>query len=247
MNIMKSDTRKLFKEKIRAASIHLGISLLIFLGIFYVILFEWYPEPFFTAEGGWDGIKLMAAVDLVLGPSLTFIIFNYAKAKKEILFDLSLIAIVQVSALLWGGLQVYSERPVALVMWEGVFYTVTEDYYQKQGVSLKDIATFSDEQPLVIYAETDHSVEQLNEIKRLNEQKIPPYAQVHLYHSLKDNLDKVLSHQLLDQQLLVNLKYKNLQIDAETELYAFLGRAKYKTLGITLNAEGDLVEITSAQ
>ena len=244
---MKNDTRKLFKEKIRAAGIHLAISFLVFLGIFFVILFEWYPEPFFSAEGGWDGIKLMAAVDLVLGPSLTLIIYNYTKARKEIVFDLSLVVAVQISALIWGGFQVYSERPVALVMWEGIFYTVTEDYYQKQGISLKDIATFSKDRPLIIYAETDHSVEQLKEIKRLNEEKIPPYAQVHLYHSVKENLNKVLSHQLLDEQLLINLQYTNLHNDVETELFAFLGRAKYKTLSITLNAEGELVGIALAQ
>ena len=165
-----------FKDKIipklKASGIHLGISSVIFLGILYLILVEWYPGVFFEAEGGWSGIKLMAAVDLILGPSLTFIIFNHLKAKKEIVFDLSLIAIIQSSALIWGGLQVYSERPVTLVMWEGTFYTVTEDYYSKQGISLKNLASYSDEKPLIIYADTDHSVEQLKEIQRLNEQKI---------------------------------------------------------------------------
>lgn len=237
---MKSDTRKLFREKIRAASIHLAISFLVFLGILYVIFFQWYPEPFFTAEGGWDGMKLMAAVDLVLGPSLTFIIYNYAKVKKEIVFDLSLIAIIQVGALIWGGLQVHSERPVALVMWEGIFYTVTEDYFQKQNISLKDVATFSDEQPLIIYAETDHSVEQLEEIQRLNEEKIPPYAQVHLYHSLKENVNKVLSYQLSADLLFTYFD----QDVAEAGQHVFLGKAKYRNLLVYLDAKANLLDIT---
>ena len=109
----------LIRAKFKAAGIHLAISAAVFIGILYLILVEWYPDVFFEAEGGWSGMKLLAVVDLVLGPSLTFIIFNNLKAKKEIIFDLSLIAIVQISALIWGAVQVYSERPVALVMWEG--------------------------------------------------------------------------------------------------------------------------------
>ena len=140
-------TSDLIKAKLQASGIHLGISIFIFFGILYLILFEWYPGILFEAEGGWNGLKLMAAVDLVLGPSLTFIIFNHTKAKKEIVFDLSLIVVIQISAMIWGGLQVYSERPVAFVMYEGTFYTVTEDYYKKQDIKLDDIAVYSDEKP----------------------------------------------------------------------------------------------------
>jgi len=232
-------TKDLTKAKLKASAIHLGISAAIFLGILYLILVEWYPGVFFEAEGGWSGIKLMAAVDLVLGPSLTLIIFNHLKSKKEIIFDLSLIAVVQISALTWGGMQVYTERPVALVMWNDIFYTVTEDYYRKQGLSLKDVATYSNEKPLIIYSETDHSVEQLEEIKRLNEQKIPPYAQVHLYQSVKDNEGKVLSQQLSEEMLSTYFK----QDLVKTEYHTFLGKAKYKNLLVYLDSKVKLVEI----
>jgi len=237
---MKNDIRLLFKAKIQAASIHLGISIFIFLGILYVILFDWYPEPFFTAAGGWDGIKLMAAVDLVLGPSLTLIIYNYTKARKEILFDLSIIAVVQAGALIWGGLQVYSERPVALVMWEGVFYTVTEDYYQQQNISLKDVATFSDEEPLIIYAESEGSAEQLEMIQLLNKRKIPPYAQVHLYKSVKDSVGEVLSYHLSESQLPADLG-----VEATiNKQYIFPVKAKYRNMLLYLDAEANLQDIT---
>ena len=232
-------TSDLIKAKLKASGIHLGISIFIFFGILYLILVEWYPGVLFEAEGGWSGIKLMAAVDLVLGPSLTLIIFNHTKAKKEIVFDLSLIAMVQISALIWGGLQVYSERPVAMVMWEGSFYTVTEDYYSKQAIGLKDIAGYSDETPLIIYAETDHSVEQLNEITRLNDQEIPPYAQVHLYQSVKENVNKVLSHQLSDDLLFTYFK----QEITETKQHVFLGKAKYRKLLVYLDTEANLVGV----
>ncbi|PCJ85315.1 MAG: hypothetical protein COA54_11515 [Thiotrichaceae bacterium] len=232
-------TRDLIKTKLKASAIHLGISAVIFLGILYLILVEWYPGVFFEAEGGWNGIMLMAAVDLILGPSLTLIIFNHLKTKKEIVFDLSLIAIVQISALIWGGMQVYAERPVALVMWDDIFYTVTEDYYRKQGLSLKDVATYSNEKPLIIIAVTDHSVEQLEEIQKLNEQKIPPYAQVHLYQSVKENVDEVLSQQLSEDLLTTYFK----QDLVKTEYHVFLGKAKNRNLLVYLDSKVDLVEI----
>jgi hypothetical protein len=229
----------LIKAKLKASGIHLAISAMIFVGILYLILVEWYPEPFFTASGGWSGIKLMAAVDLVLGPSLTFIIFNNTKAKREIVMDLSIIAVVQFSALIWGGMQVYSERPVALVMWEGIFYTVTEDYYNKQDLSLDDIAGYSEEKPLIILAETDHSVAQLEEIQRLNQQKIPPYAQVHLYQSIKDNVDLIMPYQMSEGLL---KKYIEKTVP-DTEHHVFLGKAKHSNLLVYLDKDASLVKI----
>ena len=231
--------KELIKAKLKASAIHLGISIIIFLGILYFILVEWYPGAFFYAEGGWNGLKLMAMVDLVLGPSLTLIIYNYAKSNKETLLDFSFIALVQASALIWGGMQVYSERPVALVMWEGMFYVVTEDYYSKQGIELKDVATYSTEKPLMIYAESDGSVEQLEKIQLLNKQKIPPYAQVHLYKSVKDNIDVILSYQLLEGY---GSDYLADGTDIKNQ-HLFPAKAKYKNLLLSLDAKAGLLEI----
>jgi len=236
----------LIKAKLKASAIHLGISAIIFLGILYLILFEWYPGVFFEAEGGWSGIKLMAAVDLVLGPSLTLIIFNHTKPKKEILLDLSLIVLVQISALIWGGLQVHSERPVALVFWEGSFYTVTEDYYNRQNLELKDVTTFSKEQPLIIYAATDYELDEAKEIQRLNEQKIPPYAQVQLYKSVKENMQKIQRSAISDEVLETYTgKDRGMLDSAKRESFIFLGKAKYRNLLIYLDAQSNLIDITA--
>jgi len=137
-------------HKLKAASIHLLISLVIFFVILYVIIFSWYPEPFFTAQGGWQGIRLMALVDLVLGPSLTLIVFNHLKPRKEILTDLSVIALVQVCALVWGGYQVYSQRPIALVFWNDAFYTTTQDDYLSQGINIPDFSQYSNHVPPLV-------------------------------------------------------------------------------------------------
>jgi len=52
----------------QAFLIHLGISTVIFLILLYFIVFHWYPHPFFAKGGGWQGVRLITGVDLVLGP-----------------------------------------------------------------------------------------------------------------------------------------------------------------------------------
>ncbi|MCG6936115.1 MAG: hypothetical protein LJE73_09510, partial [Proteobacteria bacterium] len=63
----------------RAFLIHLGISLVIFLILAYIILIKWYPVPFFYTDGGWQGVRIVAAVDLVLGPLLTLLVYKHGK------------------------------------------------------------------------------------------------------------------------------------------------------------------------
>ena len=133
---------RLFPAKLRAALIHIGISAAIFLVFLYLILVEWYPPPFFTTDGGWNGVVIMVLVDIVLGPALTFIIFNPRKSRKEILLDLSIVAVVQLGALAWGGYTVYNQRPVAVVEWEGTLHPLTTEPLHAQEKSLADLQQF---------------------------------------------------------------------------------------------------------
>jgi hypothetical protein len=235
---MYMNTKALLAAKFKAAAIHFIISLAIFAGILYLILVEWYPQPFFTAEGGLDGLLLMAMVDLVLGPSMTLIIYNHTKKRREIVTDLSVIAAIQITALIWGGLQVYGERPVALAMWEGAFYTVTEDYYQQQGVNVSDLASYSTDRPLLLLAYNDRSPQVLAAIMKLNEKKIPPYAQVQLYRPIAENLERVKSEALTQAQL------ARLGVEQSKGLYVFPGIAKHGKLLIYLDGTGALADVT---
>ena len=73
--------KNLVLSKLRAGSIHLLISLVIFLILVAVIYFIWYPQPYFFTAGGWHGVKIAGAINLALGPLLTLIIFNPAKRR----------------------------------------------------------------------------------------------------------------------------------------------------------------------
>ena len=111
-------------SRVRAAFIHFGISLLVFCSIVAVAMLAWYPSPYFFADGGWQMIRMAAGVDVVLGPLLTLVVYKPGKPKLK--FDLSLIAILQVSVLLWGIVLMYQERPVFVAFGVNQFYTVTK-------------------------------------------------------------------------------------------------------------------------
>ena len=130
-----------------AFAVHLGISLVIFLILGYLILFHWYPDFFFTSDGGWQGIRIVAAVDLVLGPMLTLVVFNTSKPRKELSRDLSIIAAIQLTCLTAGTYVVYSERPIAMVFADGSFYSLSADDYVGSKQPIPDLSSFGDHSP----------------------------------------------------------------------------------------------------
>ena len=83
----------------------------------------------------------MFAIDLILGPLLTFLIFNPLKSLREKIFDLSCVALVQLLALVYGFYTIYQQRPVLLLVYPGaVIETVTQKDYQENlsGAKLAD-------------------------------------------------------------------------------------------------------------
>jgi hypothetical protein len=112
------------KNRWLAFASHFGISLLIFLALLLVIVFFWYPGALFAAAGGWQGIRIVIGVDLVLGPLLTLIVYNRAKPRKVLLRDLAVIALIQLSCLTVGVFIVYDERPVAVTYVNDKFHVL---------------------------------------------------------------------------------------------------------------------------
>jgi hypothetical protein len=96
-----------------AAPIHLGISAFLAAAMFAVIYFVWYPEALFSAAGGMELFLLIVMVDVTIGPLITLIIF--VPGKKGLRFDLAVIAIVQLAALVYGVWVLYESRPVWIV------------------------------------------------------------------------------------------------------------------------------------
>ena len=122
----------------KVALTHFLLSVVIFVVVVILLVFFWYPAPHFNASGGWQGLKIAASVDLVLGPLLTFIIFNLKKSKAKLTGDLIVIAIMQLGALVYGVTTIYQQRPVAVVFWDDSFYSVPASTFNNNEFDAKE-------------------------------------------------------------------------------------------------------------
>ena len=148
----------------------------------YQIYYNWYPQPYFAVDGGWQGIRLIGAVDLVLGPFITFLIFDLRKSRRAILFDLIVIAVIQFGALAYGINLTYNQRPVAIVMIDDFVVGSTMEHYGGTLESADQLKQYSDEKPPIIYAEIPLDQDALAEINRVKiEEKVLENAQMDLY------------------------------------------------------------------
>lgn len=109
--------------KSQAFALHLTLSLLIFSSLIYVMALYWFPGELFFLDGGWQGLKLVAMVDLVLGPLLTLAL--YKPGKKGLAFDMSMIAAFQIAALAYGFYTTHHVRTVGIVYADGKFTTLS--------------------------------------------------------------------------------------------------------------------------
>ncbi|MEN8136193.1 MAG: hypothetical protein ABFS18_11760 [Thermodesulfobacteriota bacterium] len=127
------------KNRWLAFASHFGISLLIFLALLLIIVFFWYPGALFAAAGGWQGIRIVVGVDLVLGPLLTLIVYDIAKPRKVLFRDLLVIVLIQFSCLVGGVYVVFDERPVTVTYVHDKFYVLKNSDFIKSGTDPKTL------------------------------------------------------------------------------------------------------------
>jgi hypothetical protein len=103
----------LLKSKIRASLIHFSLSAVLLGLCMLLIFFVWYPFPYYRIMAAEHILLVLVGVDLVLGPLLTLLV--YKPGKKSLKFDLSVIVLIQLVALVYGMHAFHSERPAYMV------------------------------------------------------------------------------------------------------------------------------------
>lgn len=103
------------QDRLRASAIHLlvsgGIAALCALLVFGV----WFPYPYREISGGRELFLIVIVVDIILGPLITFTVFNRVKPMRELRRDLSIVVLLQITALVYGLWTVSVARPVHMV------------------------------------------------------------------------------------------------------------------------------------
>lgn len=105
----------IWKDKFRAAGIHLSVSLAVAALAAWLVFGLWYPYPYREISGGRELFMLVTAVDVVLGPLMTLVVYNRTKSRREKLLDFSVIGALQIAALCYGLWTVAQSRPVHMV------------------------------------------------------------------------------------------------------------------------------------
>ncbi len=160
------------REKLKAVGIHFIISFFIFILLVFWMYFSLYPSFYFNMSGGWQGLMLMLGVDVVLGPLLTFLVFNPHKKLREIISDLVIVGFVQLGALGYGVYTVYQEHPTLAVLYDNGLATVlpyreVAEYKQLQEIDLAHVSAL-EKVPLIAYQIVDNK-KQFNSINNVTQ------------------------------------------------------------------------------
>lgn len=100
-----------------------------------LVFFVWYPAPWRQMLGVAAIFGIVVVVDLVCGPLLTLVLASPNKSKRERWVDLTLIALIQLSALTYGLWSVYGARPVVLAFEVDRLFVVTANEIQRELLS----------------------------------------------------------------------------------------------------------------
>lgn len=122
------------RAALNAAAFHFLVSLIIASIAAAFVFGFWYPYPYRNLVGGLELFLIVVAVDVVCGPLLTLLLFNPSKSRRELLLDLSLIVLLQLSAFGYGVYSLAMARPVYMVFEVDRFRVVTVADIQLPGL-----------------------------------------------------------------------------------------------------------------
>ena len=184
----------LWAPRLCAAGIHVCLSLAAVGALVLLMLQFWYPQPYFMADGGWRVFQIIVLVDVVMGPLLTFIVFN--RTKPELKRDLVIVAVLQVGAFVYGAVTMYQYRPVFLAAAEQNLFTVNWLDLERANQDLTEVRALSlgQDMPLMVDIRLPESTAQREAVwSQSARDGIPPSHQAQRFAPMTQaRLDRLL-------------------------------------------------------
>ncbi|QIZ62799.1 type IV pilin accessory protein [Acinetobacter indicus] len=197
---------------------HLSVSFLIGVIIVGIIFLVWYPAPFATAVGVTQIFLMLLIIDVIVGPLLGLLV--YKEAKKTLKFDLTIILIIQFSALVYGFYSLEQGRP-AWIVWHGDRFELVRkndiilenidqvqlefqnvSWFGPQFTAVKP-AVSADEQKEDIFKEVLGGISlaqqperyvELNQVKKQIQQRALPLKELEQYNSQAEIENKIVKY-----------------------------------------------------
>jgi len=108
--------------RLKALWLHLLASCAVLTAVLGTLYLGWYRWPGWYLAGAVQVTLVLAGVDLVSGPLLTFIIASPSKPRRVLARDIAVIAALQLFALAYGSVSLWNGRPL--------YYAFSEDVLQ---------------------------------------------------------------------------------------------------------------------
>lgn len=198
-------------SRLQAFGFHFLASATVIAVIFGLVKLVWYPNQLFEAANGFELLKILVLVDLVLGPLIMLIIFN--PKKKSLKFDVSAVLVCQMIFLSYGLWALHTARPVYIAYVDNQFFLVKaneiedSDLEKAEHTQFKKLPLFG---PVFVGTKTPESDKKREEIMiaklvGMGIQNFPQY-----YVPIEDVQAQVRANGKLPSQLNTNNEDKKL-------------------------------------
>jgi hypothetical protein len=105
----------IWREKARAFAVHFLVTLLFSASAAALVFLIWFPDPLQKMLGGTRLFEILVMCDLGLGPLSSFIVYSSRKTRRALVFDYTVIGVIQLGAFLYGLHAVALTRPAFIV------------------------------------------------------------------------------------------------------------------------------------
>ena len=112
------------KFRFKALGLHLLASATALTLIFGALYFGWYRWPGWYLSDVSQVVFVMAGVDVVVGPLFTLFVAGANKPRRVLARDIAVIVVIQLVALTYGAMSIWSGRPLYYAFSENVLQVV---------------------------------------------------------------------------------------------------------------------------
>ncbi|WP_299874338.1 TfpX/TfpZ family type IV pilin accessory protein [uncultured Cocleimonas sp.] len=208
----------MFRNKIKASLIHLGLSILLVGLVIGSILFFFFPQLFIGISDFKEISTILITVDLILGPLLTFVVFQ--PNKKSLIFDLSVIATIQIAALVYGGYSLFQVHPVYITFNVDRFTVVSAKDAEPEKAKFDEFNVSKLTSGKLAFAKMPDDIEKQNEVTLTAAMGGGDLDQrVEYYEPYNNHVDQVLS-KALDPEIIFAAA------DSDKKILSFLEKHK---------------------
>ncbi|OUS08833.1 hypothetical protein A9Q81_00545 [Gammaproteobacteria bacterium 42_54_T18] len=138
-------------------------------------------------------MTIIAAVDIVLGPLLTLVVYDITKTKWHLVRDIGVITALQLSCLVAGTLIVNQAKPIAVVHVYDTFHVISKPDFNSRGIDPSPLTEFTGSYPKILYTATEtNPIAFLTKstLDKLNK-KIPLQWRLSAYRAIPQNAEEI--------------------------------------------------------